>query len=292
MPPRALVWGLMTALVLLAWPWMLAWIKMRRPALLAGDDVPDLAALRAVLLRPVPPLHAAANRPREPERQGGGALLVWAALATAASLIPMGNGWLAADLDAGLLWLAALALAATASLRCGDRWSAVPAAGALLTLFLCLSPLAMHTASLHLADLAMMQQGGAGNWFLVRDPFLLLSGAVYLLTAATLWPSHATGGTGLEGLLSVSARIGLPLVLAHLFTVAYLGAWWAFLPALDGLGWLHTILKNIIVLALLLWLRRRPAWCSTRHLVWRLPLAALTACLGAVAWLVFSGAVH
>lgn len=297
LPLRALVWGLMTGLVLAAWPWLLAWLKTRRPGWLAGHDLPDLAGLGAVLQGAFD--HSGARDRRGmgrllgPYRIGPSALLVWSALVVAAALLPAGNGWQAADLDAGLLWIVVLAVAAAAVLQDRAPGASTAAAGGLMTLFLCLAPLVMQTASLHLGDLAVAQQGGAGNWFLVRDPFLLLSGAVYLLAAAALWPAPMAGrgASGLDGLFLTSAGICLPLVLAHLFTVAYLGGWWAFVPALDGLTWLQTALKNIAVLALLLWLRGRPAWCAPGHLVWRLPLAALATCLGAVAWLVLSGAV-
>jgi hypothetical protein len=296
MPLRALAWGLMTALVLLAWPWILAWFKMRRPRVLVGIEAPDIADLEDLLHGPGLP-NAHGRRYAMIGNLRGGTLLMWIALAATASLIPMGNGWLAADLDAGLLWVAMLAFAATAGLHMSDPRSTIAAAGGLLTIFLCVTPLAMHTAGLHLGDLAMAQQGGAGNWFLVRDPFLLISGIVYLLAVAALWPAwrppltDRRGTVGLDGMLMISACAGLPLVLAHLFTVAYLGGWWSFMPALDGLSWAQTILKNMVVWAAVLWLRRHPAWCSSGNLVWRLPLAAMISSLGAVFWLVLSGAV-
>jgi NADH:ubiquinone oxidoreductase subunit H len=84
---------------------------------------------------------------------------------------------------------------------------------------------------------------------------------------------------------------GLPLVLAHLFTVVFLGGWWAFVSWLDGLTWLQTILKNLLVVGFMVWLRRRPAWRDSGSVAWRLPAAALIACLGAVAWVVLSGAI-
>lgn len=278
MPLRALVWSIGATLVLALWPWLLAWLRARRPQILAGTATLALADLGAML--------------RAGGRLRGGTLLAWTALATAAAILPAGNGWAAAELDAGLLWLVALAATALAGLCLSDSRPAAPAAAGLLTLVLCLAPVVMHTASLHLGDLAIAQQGGAGNWFIVRDPCLFLAGGVYLLAVAALWPAPppaAAGGP--DGLLAASLRAGVPLVAAHLFTVAFLGGWWAFLPALDGLSWLHTALKNLSVVALLLWLRRRPALCAARHLTWRLPLAASAACLGAVLWLTLSGAV-
>lgn len=277
-PLRAMIWGLATAVVLLAWPWLLAWVQRKSPQLLAGTRVVEVADLGA--------MWRAAGRPR------AGTLLAWSTLAVGAALLPAGNGWQAADLDAGLLWLTMLAFVALAGLPPADlRTAASPAAGALLAILLCLAPPVLHTASLHLGDLAVAQSGGLGNWFLLRDPCLLLAGAVYLLTAAAAWPPPAAPAAGAEGVFAVSLRLGLPLVLAHLFTVVYLGGWWSFMPALDGLTWLQTALKNLLVLALLVWLRRRTSWCAQRHLQRRLPLAALAVCLAAAAWLVISGAV-
>ena len=55
------------------------------------------------------------------------------------------------------------------------QWDRTLAAGGLATVALCLAPVALRTASLNLADIAVAQQGGAGNWFLIREPFCVLA---------------------------------------------------------------------------------------------------------------------
>jgi hypothetical protein len=277
LPGRGLVWGAVTASLLLAWPWLLAWLHDRRPGWLAGAPIQPLSEL-------VPLVQARGPwRPR--------LLLAWSALALAAGMLPLGRGWMAADLDAGLLWLVVLAVVGLIGLPVTGP-AATMAAGGLLTLTLCLAPLVLRTGSLHLGDLAIAQIGGVGNWFVLRDPFLLLGAGVYLWTAATLWPPPAAGSGPRQGgcWFEVSLRAGLPLVLAHLFTVAYLGSWWAFVPLLDGLAWLQSGLKTLAVLAILLWLRRRRSWSDPAHLVWRQPVVALLVCLGAAIWMAATGA--
>ncbi|MDD5719443.1 MAG: hypothetical protein PHQ53_07125 [Candidatus Krumholzibacteria bacterium] len=276
MPARAFLWGLLAAGVLIVWPWCLGWMQARRPGWFSRATVPTREAFGALW--------------RCGERESPRVLLAWTALAGAAALLPLGNGWQAADLDAGLLWLLVLAVVALTGLSLRPT-EVARAAGGLLTLTLCLAPLVLRTAGLHLGDLGVAQVGGVGNWFLLRDPFLLAGAAIYLCAVAALWPAPPSSSAGdRDGLFAASLRAGLPLVLAHLFTVAYLGAWWAFVPALDGLTWLQTGLKTAVVLGVVLWLRRCPAWSATAHLAWRLPLAALGACVGAAIWLAATGA--
>lgn len=274
MPGRALVWGGATALVLLSWPWLLAWLHAQRRGWFAGTVVTEREDLARAL--------ASGRRP--PLRR----LLAWSLLTLAAALLPAGNGWQAAELDAGLLWLFVLAVTALVCLPVRGQ-AVAAAAGALATMMLCLVPVVLRTGSLHLGDVAIAQIGGIGNWFLLRDPFLLAATVIYLLAAARLWPESPAGAT--DDLLTIGLRTGLPLVLAHLFTVAFLGGWWAFVPWLDGLSWLQTGLKNLLVLGVILWLRRRSSRRDPAGLDWRLPGAALAACLGAVVWVVLSGAI-
>ncbi|HOX24570.1 MAG TPA: NADH-quinone oxidoreductase subunit H [Candidatus Krumholzibacteria bacterium] len=274
-PFRALVWGIAAAAVLLGWPWALAVCRRRSPAWFAGTDVVSTGELSAALRR--------AGRPRM------GTLAGWLGLVTAAAIIPVGTAWSAADLDAGLLWLVALAVTSLAL-----QGAVVPAAaaGGLLAIAVSAAPVVLRAASLQLADLAIAQQGGIANWFVVRDPFLCLAGIVFLASTAVLWPPRPAQPAAGDGWLQDSLRAGVPLVLSHLFVVLYLGGWWAAVPALDVAGWLHTTVKTLAVVALVIALRRRPAWRDPRLLDRRLPLLALLGCLGSAIWLVVSGAAR
>ncbi len=273
MPLLALVWGVAAGLLLLGWPRLLGVLAVRRASWLATVGLAAPAAAPQV----VP--EAAA------EPAASNTIAAWFVMVLAASLLPIGNGWQAASLDAGLLWVVVLALVGVAVLPC----RANPAvAGGVVTLTLCLAPLVVRTGSLHLGDLGIAQHGGLGNWYLVRDPFLLALATVALMAGAALWPDPAARPATWPG---ASLAAGLPLVLAHLLATAFLGAWWSFVPALDGLSWLNTAVKVVAVLLAMGWLRtRRPRWCAPALLVWRLPLVALLCCVGAVLWLVLSGA--
>jgi len=274
-PGRALVWTMAVGLALLAWPWVLAWLQRTRPAWLAGTGVVDLTVLRRGLDR------AGAPRP--------GTVAAWLSLVTVAALLPAGRGFFAADLDVGVFWLAVLVLPA---LPWADSRGVTLTAGGLSTLALCIAPVALRAASLNLADLAIAQQGGAGNWFLLRDPFLLLAAMVFLLTVATLWPppTEARSDSGPQVLLDAALRAGLPLVLAHLFVVIFLGGWWAFAPFIDGAALVNTVLKTLAVVAALLLLRRQTAWIDTANLRWLLPLASLVCATGGAIWMTLTGA--
>ncbi len=147
----------------------------------------------------------------------------------------------------------------------------------------------MRVASLNLVDLAMAQQGGSGNWFLVREPFLGVSGLLALTTMAAVWQADDTPSPP-SAVWSVSLALARPLVAAHVFSVLYLGGWWAVAPFLDGWPWLNSILKTLVVFALLLWLRQR-GWIASAWLASWLPLVAVLAALGSLAWLVLGGGV-
>jgi NADH:ubiquinone oxidoreductase subunit H len=271
---RALVWSLAAATVLLAWPWLLAWLQARRPAWLAGSRVTELATLRAGLDHP-----------------GGvraGTLAGWCVLVVAAAILPAGRGLLAADLDAGLLWLAVLSLLAISG-GAARTWR--HATGAVVTLVLCVLPAVLRTASLNLADLAVAQQGGAGNWFLLRDPFLLVAAVVFLLTVATSWPPPApAGASGAQLGLEAALRAGLPLVLAQLFVVVFLGGWWAFAVFVDGAALVNTLLKIMATLTVVVVLRRRSQVGDPRHLERLLPVAGLVCAAGSAIWMTLTGA--
>ncbi|MEZ4386251.1 MAG: hypothetical protein R3D98_01485 [Candidatus Krumholzibacteriia bacterium] len=271
------VWTLVLAVGLLAWPWLLARLAGRRPQLadrLAGGVLPTGAELTAIW-------------------RGGPAvawptLVAWAALVLLAGVLPVASGWTVADLDAGALWVLVLALVIW--LAVGRRGvSAAAAAGAMLTLTASLVPVVLRVASLNLTDMVVAQQGGAGNWFLVREPLLMLGGLGFLLAAASL--AAAGQAPAAADPWSVALRWGTPLVAAHLFAVLFLGGWWAVAPVADGLPWLNTALKTLVGLLVINGLRAR-RWVTPSLLVGWLPPAALAVSLASLAWLLLGGAVR
>jgi hypothetical protein len=273
-PPVAVLAACWAGALLLAWPWLLGLVQRSWPGRLAGMPAMPMSSFPAVSRR--------AGRPR------AATVAAYLTLLTALTILPVSDQWVGADLDGGILWLASLALSA---LVLGVGADPVRTAGALMALAAGMTPVILRAATLNLSDIAIAQQGGAGNWFLVRDPLLLACGVIQLLTAAALWPPVPRHPAGPQGLLALAVAAGLPLCLAHLFVVTYLGGWWAFATFLDGAPWLNTALKTVVVLVIVAGLRRRPALADPRNLEWRLPLAALVCAAAAAAWLGLSGAV-
>ncbi len=270
---RAAAWTLLVATLLLAWPWTLAWFGRRRGRWLQAVPVASETQLRDGLARPGGPRAAT--------------LAAWCALVAAAATLPAGRGLHAADLDAGLLWLLALAVAVVPWLRRPDGGVI---AGALVTVGLCLVPPVLHAASLGLADVVIAQQGGMGNWFLVRDPFQFLAAGLFLVAIAMIWPPPPPVAAGLDGWLATAVRAGLPLVLCHLLVVAYGGGWWGVAVFLDAATLPNTVIKLLLAVAAAAALRRHVAWMAPRALHWLLPLAALLCVVGSACWMVVSGA--
>lgn len=267
----AVAWTLLVAASLLAWPWLLTvaagrWAPwLPRPA---RQDLRDAWRART----PVP----------------GGVLVAWGALVLLAALLPAASGAVAADLDAGLLWVLVLATVGWLA-QPSSRTSPRAATAAAVTLTAAVLPVVLRAATINLSDLVVAQQGGAGNWFLVREPFLLLSAGCFLVTVAALWADD--GPAVAPDPWSQVLAWGRPLVAAQLFALLYLGGWWAFVPLLDGAPWLNTALKTLVALVGLSWLRRR-AWVTAGLLDGWLPAVALLVSLASLAWLIVGGAVR
>jgi len=271
------IWTVIVGCLLLAWPWLLAWLHGRRPALVAGLNPVSLQTLVAVARR--------GDLPRP------WTLLAWVAVCGGAALMPVSAGLLAADLDAGLFWLMVLTFLA---LAVAPGTNLDETAGGFITLAACLTPVVLRASSLNLADLAIAQQGGVSNWYLLHSPTLLLLSAVFLVTIAAFWAPRPSRPRGSDGLLRVTLWSGIPMVLALLLTVTYLGGWYAFVPAVDPVLGLNTLVKLVVVVMLVVWLRGRLArrGPNPRLLRWLLPSAALLLAAVDTVLMVTSGAVQ
>lgn len=270
----AAAWTLLVAAGLLAWPWLLMIVADRWPRRVSWLPRPARADLRD------------AWRAGAPVR--GGVLVAWGALVLLAALLPTAGGAVAADLDAGLLWVLVLAMVGWLA-QPTSRVSPGTAAAAVVALVAAVLPVVLRAATINLSDLVVAQQGGAGNWFMVREPFLLLSAACFLVTVAALWADD--GPAVAPDPWSQVLAWGRPLVAAQLFALLFLGGWWAFVPFLDGAPWLNTALKTLAALAALAWLRRR-SWVAPGLLLGLLPAVALLISLASLAWLIVGGAVR
>ena len=222
--------------------------------------------------------------------RGMSVVAAWGLLALAAVVLPLSSGWVGADLDAGLLWFAVLAGASWLA-HGGARLGGRAVAGVALAGLGVVLPVVLRVASLNVSDMVVAQQGGAGNWFLVREPFLLLSALGYLFLAAAVWNALRASRGASNDAWSWCLDLAQPLVAAHLFAVLYLGGWWAFVPFADGLPWLNTGLKAAVALAAILALSRRPG-VDVAALRGGWPAVTLLVALGSLAWLVIGGAVR
>ena len=223
----------------------------------------------------------------------GGWLRLVAVLLALASL-PVSARLVAADLDAGLACVLAAGLLAVvaASLdeprRVVERLPLVAVGG--LTLGVAAVPVVARVASLNLSDIVIAQQGGLGNWFLWRDPFLLVVTGSYVATAACLRPPAAFGDRDPAG------PAAWTLVSSALGACLFLGGWWGFVPLLDAAPAVHLGTKIVALSVAQVWLRGRlprpddPT--GGEPPVRLLLLAALGGVAGSLVWMVLSGEVR
>lgn len=201
----------------------------------------------------------------------GGAGLVVAALLMIA-VVPLGH-WSIADLDVGIVWFNAMDVMVWAlvwltgwgansahSLIGGYRFLAHGLGYELPLMFALVAP-AIAAASLNIGTVAAAQQG---LWFVVWMPVAF---GVYCLAvvAFSVWgPFAAALGDDLAG--GVAAELsGVDRLLFHAGRYALLAAGTAFaVPLFLGGGagpllpdWVWTLVKTALLLAALVWLRRR-----------------------------------
>jgi NADH-quinone oxidoreductase subunit H len=187
-------------------------------------------------------------------------------------VVPFGR-WTPADLDVGvvwfnamdvvvwaLVWLAGWGPNSTFGLVGGYRFLGL-ALGYELPLMFALTAPAVGAQSLRMADVVAAQQG---LWFVVWMP---LAFAVYCLGVVAFsvsGPFRAPAGPDLAGgVLAEASGVDRLLVLAGRYALLAAGAAFA-VPAFlgGGLGpvlpaWLWSVLKTALLLAGLVWLRRR-----------------------------------
>jgi hypothetical protein len=268
------------ALLLLAvWPEVettAARVAQRRHG---GGAGPALAVRLAGRLAPAPTL--------------GGWLRLGAVLLTLAPL-PISARLVAADLDAGLAVVLAagfLALAAAAlddPRRVVERLPVLAVGG--LTLGVGAVPVVARVAGLNLSDIVIAQQGGYGNWFAWRDPFLLIVAGSWVATAACLRPPAVVGD------LDPAGPAAWTLVSSALGACLFLGGWWGFVPWLDGVPVVNFVAKILTLCLAQAWLRGRSPRPDDPTAgpppVRLLLLTTLAGVAGSLGWLVFSGEVR
>ena len=203
-------------------------------------------------------------------RVGGGGLVVAALLMVA--VVPLGS-WVLSDLDVGVVWFNTVDVAVWAlvwltgwgansahSLIGGYRFLALALAYELPLMFALVAP-AVAAASLNLGEVAAAQ---ASLWFVVWMPVAFV---VYCLgvVAFSVWgPFTAPAGADVAGgILCELSGVDLLLVQAGRRALLVAGAAFAVPMFLGGgagpllPGWLWVLVKTSLLVAALVWLRRR-----------------------------------
>ncbi|WP_299441152.1 NADH-quinone oxidoreductase subunit H [uncultured Phycicoccus sp.] len=203
-------------------------------------------------------------------RIGGGGLGVAALLMVA--VVPLGE-WVIADLDVGVVWFNTMDVAVWAlvwltgwgansvhSLVGGYRFLALALAYELPLMFALVAP-AVGAASLDVREIAAAQ---GSLWFVVWMPVAF---AVYCLgvVAFSVWgPFTPPAGSDVAGgVLSELSGVDRLLVQAGRYALLAAGAAFAVPMFLGGgsgpllPGWAWVVLKSAVLLAALVWLRRR-----------------------------------
>ena len=228
----------------------------------------------------------------------------------ALSVIPLGPGVVAADVDAGALFvLAASGVGILGTLMAGwasaNKYSLLGAMRSAAQLLSYELPMVLSVASVALAAGTLSLGGIVTQW----NPWWLLwqlPGAICFFTAALaelqrppfdmpVADSEIVFGayteyTGLRFAFFLLAEYAGIVVMSFFFTVLFLGGWRG--PFDDAVGWVWTLVKALLVAVVIIWFRvswprlredqlQRLAW------VWLVPLALVQLALTGAGVVVF-----
>jgi NADH-quinone oxidoreductase subunit H len=317
------------------------------PAELLGAALAILAALATVLLfgSPLGPLAAALHRAGSrvaarvsvepgPHRTAGARL--WGALSAAAreafpaagapalvdaaagallAVMPFGQYLVAAQLDVGVLFVAATAALVVAALAAGgSAWQNARAAVHVVCQHLpgavAVASVVVTTGSLRIQEIERAQGGGPWDWLAFRSPCGLIA-LVLLLACGLIEPDEARRPTGVDALVDAGAGEASPgrgvwlaaacrahrVIIAGLACTLFLGGWRLpglspaeqdARPALELAGAAWLLAKTwglVLVLAWVRWAmpRRFLAERTRRVAIWLAPVS-FAALAGAAAW--------
>jgi NADH-quinone oxidoreductase subunit H len=316
------------------------------PAELLGAALAILAALAAVLLfgSPVGPLatilHRAGSRvaarvslergssgsawnrlmsalsaaAKEAFPSPGAPAVVDAAAGALLAVMPFGQYLVAAQLDVGVLFLAAAAALVAAALAAGgSAWHAARAAVHVVCQHLpgavAVASVVVTTGSLRIQEIERAQGGGPWDWLAFRSPCGLIA-LMLLLSCGLIEPDEARRPTGIDALIDGGVRKAPDrgawlaaacrahrVIIAGLACTLFLGGWRLpgmapaeqdSRPALELAGAAWLLAKTWALVLGLAWARwamprRFLAERTRRVAVWLAPLS-LAALAGAAAW--------
>ena len=238
-----------------------------------------------------------------------GSLLSWA-------VIPFAPGFLAADLDTGLLYIfAASSLVTIGILMAGwasnNKWSLYGAArGAAqivsyeIPLALAVVPVVMYAGSLNMTAIIDAQQGGIWRWFVFRNPFLFVSFFIYFIcsiaevnrtpfdlpeTESELVAGYHTEYSGMRFAFFFLAEYANLFLVSCIATVVFLGGWQHAIPGVSVAPAAVFLIKAVLLVLGQMWIR----WTLPRlrvdqlmHVCWKVMIPLALLCLvGAGFWL-------
>ncbi len=238
-----------------------------------------------------------------------GSLLAWAA-------IPFAPGFMAADLDMGLLYIfAASSLVTIGILMSGwasnNKWSLYGAArGAAqivsyeIPLALAVVPVVLYAGTLNMSDIVTAQQGGIWRWFAFRNPFLFVSFVIYFLssiaevnrtpfdlpeTESELVAGYHTEYSGMRFAFFFLAEYANLFLVSCIATAVFLGGWGHAIPGLSFAPGLVFTAKAVLLVLAQMWIR----WTLPRlrvdqlmHVCWKVLIPLALVCLaGSGVWM-------
>nr|MEE4268767.1 NADH-quinone oxidoreductase subunit NuoH [Candidatus Krumholzibacteria bacterium] len=245
-----------------------------------------------------------------------GSLLAWAA-------IPWDRNFVAADLDLGLFYIFAVSsMVIIGILMSGwasnNKWALYGAArGAAqmvsyeIPLALATIPVVMATGSLNTQDIVIAQGGGMWNWYInpVNNPFLFVAFFMYFIasiaetnrgpfdmpeTESELVAGYHTEYTGMRFAFFFLSEYANLFLVSLIAAMVFLGGWQAPFPFLEFIpGWVHFIIKGVMLVFLNMWVR----WTLPRvrvdqlmHLCWKVMIPISLLCVvGAGIWMMVTG---
>jgi NADH-quinone oxidoreductase subunit H len=242
-----------------------------------------------------------------------GSLLAWAA-------IPFAPGFMAADLDLGLLYIfAASSLVVIGILMAGwasnNKWSLYGAArGAAqivsyeIPLALAVLPAVLYAGSLNMSDIVIEQQGGLHNWFVLRNPFLFAAFIIYFIcsiaevnrtpfdlpeTESELVAGYHTEYSGMRFAFFFLAEYANLFLVSCIATAVFLGGWHHPVPGLHFAPGLVFVIKAVLLVLAQIWVR----WTLPRlrvdqlmHVCWKVMIPLALVCVaGAGLWMILLG---
>lgn len=248
-----------------------------------------------------------------------GSLLAWAAIPFAPprpGAAPFSPGFVAADLDLGLLYIfAASSLVVIGILMAGwasnNKWSLYGAArGAAqivsyeIPLALAVIPAVLYTGSLNMTEIVQAQQGGIHNWFVLRNPFLFVAFFVYFLcsiaevnrtpfdlpeTESELVAGYHTEYSGMRFAFFFLAEYANLFLVSCIGTAIFLGGWGHAVPGVTAAPALVFVSKAVLLVLAQMWVR----WTLPRlrvdqlmHVCWKVMIPLALLCLvGAGIWM-------